>query len=234
MARLYVIIETLLFFLEKKTSARIHNGKENMRIKEGCPVISNPNSSGGGESCLTLTTWRGAKYSQGRQRHSRDNTRKPHPTANHRRLLLIIIVSKNRHNRCTFSLCPTTPPPLSSPKIGLNNIIYYAAFNSVRACVSSSSYRIVVGTDDGRTEGRAGASAVYVMVRPSLEKEEKKKKKKKKNTICNVRKGEGKVEGAGEKDMGRASALRQPNGDRCVTFAPGTSADIDSGPFRRL
>lgn len=45
--------------------------------------------------------------------------------------------------------------------------------------------------------------------------------------------GEGKVEGVGEKDMGRASALRQPNGDRCVTFAPGTSADIDSGPFRR-
>lgn len=80
-------------------------GKENMRIKEGCPVISNPNSSGGGESCLTLTTWRGAKYSQGRQRHSRDNTRKPHPTANHRRLLLIIIiiiVSKNRH-KCLYT-----------------------------------------------------------------------------------------------------------------------------------
>lgn len=39
--------------------------------------------------------------------------------------------------------------------------------------------------------------------------------------------------GAGVKDMGRASALRQPtNSDRCVTLAPGTSADIDSGPFR--
>lgn len=41
--------------------------------------------------------------------------------------------------------------------------------------------------------------------------------------------------GGGVRDMGCMSALRQPtNGDRCVTFAPGTSADIDSGPFQRF
>jgi len=37
--------------------------------------------------------------------------------------------------------------------------------------------------------------------------------------------------GRGPQDIGRASALRQPDGDRCVTFASGMSADIDSGPF---
>jgi len=50
--------------------------------------------------------------------------------------------------------------------------------------------------------------------------------------LCGSQRG-GKSGGAGVKDMGRASALRQlSNNDRCVTLAPGTSADIDSGPFR--